>query len=607
MRTRVNASFFFAILTSSMMLGHISLAHAASAGTVQMASSSYSVAETSAAVTVTVTRTGGTSGQAWVNYGTKSGTAVYGTNYAHTAGTLYWPSGDGSSKTVTIKLVQQAGFTGTKSFALTLSSPTNAILGTPASATISLVAASTSSTLALSAASYSVASTGGSVKVNVKRTGSNGASSVHYATASGTATAGINFINNSGTLSWASGDASVKTVTIGVANVSSTVASKTFSISLSTPSGAALASPTSATVTITYTVTSGSGTGAAAKLAVKLGKPSRLLVGMGVQGSSGGVSEALSQGVKVDIYDAYLGSGDWTAWNAPPCDYACVIADRANSLNAVPMFTQYQMANWGEDNMGALTDASFMSTYWANLKLLYQDIATYNKPALVNLEPDFWGFVEQNNADPTKVSALVTSNADCSTLGNNVAGIAACMIKMARKYAPKAYLGFPPSTWGGANDAAVVKFMNALGAQNGDFIVEQTLDRDPGCFERSPQPSYCVRNSAGLYLDETNQTHPNFEDYLSSVKTYHTGIGGLPVIWWQTPMGVPSSSKGGTDYHYRSNYEHYFLTHPTELTAVGGLAAVFSTGESHQTSISTDGGQFQKLSGDYLAAPAKLP
>ena len=203
--------------------------------------------------------------------------------------------------------------------------------------------------------------------------------------------------------------------------------------------------------------------------------------------------------------------------------------------------------------------------------------------------------------------AYVSANPDCSTLSNDIVGIAECLIDMARKYAPKAYVGFPPSTWGADSDAAVIAFMNAIGAQNADFIVEQTLDRDGGCFELSPQPSYCSRSGGGWYWDETNQTHPNFQDYLHAVETYHAGIGNLPVIWWQTPEGVPSSIPGGGDDHYRDNRVHYFLTHPAELTAVGGLGVVFSTGETHQTNITTDGGQFQSLDDAYLAAPVSLP
>jgi hypothetical protein len=347
----------------------------------------------------------------------------------------------------------------------------------------------------------------------------------------------------------------------------------------------------------------------AALLAAKLGKPARLLVGLGGQSTGNTVASIQSQHLTIDIYDAYLGVGDWTQWNSPPCDYVCVVANAADSVGAVPMYTQYQMANNGDGNLAGISDAAFMTTYWARARQLFQDLGTYGKPALVNLEPDFWGYAERQapGSDPTQLTALVNINPDCASLSNNVVGVAACLLAMARKYAPKAYVGFPPSTWGGNTSTDVIAFMNKVGAQNADFIVEQTLDRDAGCFEVSPQPSYCTRSGSGWYWDESNQTHPNFQDYLGVVHAYQGGIGGLPVIFWQTPEGVPSVAPGGTPYHYRDSREHYFLTHPAELTAVGGLGVVFSGGESHQTDITTDNGQFQTLHAAYLAAPAALP
>ncbi|MEA3151937.1 MAG: hypothetical protein QOD56_2876 [Gammaproteobacteria bacterium] len=351
------------------------------------------------------------------------------------------------------------------------------------------------------------------------------------------------------------------------------------------------------------------GTGPAAKLAAKLGKPARLLVGLGGQGLTNSVSAILSQAAKVDIYERYLGNGDWTRWNSAPCDYVCVVADAAESVGAIPMYTQYQMANDGDGNLSVVNNSAFMKTYWARVKLMFEDLAAYGKPALVNLEPDFWGYVERAapNSDPTRMTALVTINPDCAALHNNIAGVAGCLITMARKYAPKAYIGFPPSAWGGNTTADVVTFMNALGAQRADFIVEQTLDRDAGCAEALPQLSACQRTTTGWYWDETNQTHPNFHDHLTQAKAWHTGIGNLPLIWWQTPEGVPSTTRGGRAYHYRDNRMHYFLTHPAELVAAGGLGVVFSTGEIHQTNITTDAGQFQLLDSHYFAAPAKLP
>jgi hypothetical protein len=353
----------------------------------------------------------------------------------------------------------------------------------------------------------------------------------------------------------------------------------------------------------------GSGSGPAAKLAAKLGKPSRLLVGLG--GNNDVLSAIVSQALKPDTYDRYLvnaGPGDWTTWNSPAGAYVGVVTSAADQVGAIPMFTLYQMATNGDGNLSHLTDATFMTRYWSNVRLMYEQIAAYGKPTLVNLEPDFWGYSErQSGGNPANLAASVTINADCAGLTNDIRGLAACLVKMARQYAPKAYVGSSPSSWGGNNTAAVVAWMNAVGAQSADFVVMQTLDRDAGCFEVRPQPSYCVRGGTGWYWDESNQTSPNFAQYLADVKAFHTGIGNLPIIWWQTPMGVPSSSAGGQPYHYRDNREHYFLTHPAELTAVGGLGIVFSAGDAHQTSILTDGGQFQALDNAYLAAPAPLP
>jgi hypothetical protein len=360
---------------------------------------------------------------------------------------------------------------------------------------------------------------------------------------------------------------------------------------------------------------SASGGSAAAHLAAKLGMPNRLLIGLGGQDNANTVSAVLSQNLKPNIYERYiggLGAGDWTTWNSPKGDYVNVVIAQADSVGAVPMFTLYQMAAWGAGNLSGLNSSSYMSEYWANVKLLFQLLGAYGKPSLVNLEPDFWGFaqIRASGGDPTKLFAQVNSNPDCASLSNDVVGVAGCLIAMARKYAPKAYVGFPPADWGDpTNPAGVIAFMNAIGAQHADFIVGQTLDRDAGCFETMNSAYSCSRNgtASGWYWDESNTTTPNFSQHLAKIDSWHNGIGGLPVIWWQTPMGVQSSTRGGYAYHFRDNRVHYFLTHASELTAVGGLAVVFGTGEGHQTNITTDGGQFQELSNAYLAAPAWLP
>jgi hypothetical protein len=84
-------------------------------------------------------------------------------------------------------------------------------------------------------------------------------------------------------------------------------------------------------------------------------------------------------------------------------------------------------------------------------------------------------------------------------------------------------------------------------------------------------------------------------------------LGNLPILFWQTPMGVPSATPGGSPGHYRDNHVHYMLTHPTQYTAIGVFAIDFSAGGSMQTNITTDGGQAARMFQAYLANPAAYP
>jgi len=418
----------------------------------------------------------------------------------------------------------------------------------------------------------------------------------------------------SGSSDSASTDAGSSAASSIAGGANSSTSSTSSSSSSGSGSGSASSSSSGSSSSSSGSAVSGvapSGSSAAVQLAAKLGKPNRLLLGLGAQSGASTPAAVLSQNLKVDIDEIYLGglgAGDWTTWNSPAGAIVGIFSAGAESLGAVPMFTLYQMAAIGDGNLSGLNSSSWMASYWGHVKLMFQGIAAFGKPTLVNLEPDFWGYAQNlaTNGDPTKLFAYVNSNPDCATLSNDIVGVAGCLIAMARKYAPLAYVGFPPSDWSG-DQPSVIAFMNAIGAQHADFITAQTLDRDAGCYEADAVASGCNPQHVTVwYLDETNTTTPNYTQYLASMQNYHTGIGGLPLIFWQTPMGVPSSTPGGSAFHFRDNHVHYFLTHASELTAVGGLAVVFGTGNDFQTNITTDGGQFQSLSGAYLAAPATL-
>ncbi|WP_305908995.1 autotransporter domain-containing protein [Methylomarinum sp. Ch1-1] len=98
----------------------------------------------------------------------------------------------------------------------------------------------------------SSASEGNTVTVTVNRTaGSDGEARVDYATANGTAVAGSDYTEKSGTLVWNDGDASPKTITLQTLTDSDTLEQdELFSIILSNPSGATLGSVDTVDITI---------------------------------------------------------------------------------------------------------------------------------------------------------------------------------------------------------------------------------------------------------------------------------------------------------------------------------------------------------------------
>jgi Calx-beta domain/Metallo-peptidase family M12B Reprolysin-like/FG-GAP-like repeat len=88
--------------------------------------------------------------------------------------------------------------------------------------------------------SYTVAEGAGSVALTVGRyVGSTGIVSVQYATVAGTATAGADYTTTTGTLTWADGDAAMKTITVPIIQDSILEGTETFTVSLTTPTGGA--------------------------------------------------------------------------------------------------------------------------------------------------------------------------------------------------------------------------------------------------------------------------------------------------------------------------------------------------------------------------------
>ncbi|TGO02531.1 hypothetical protein PN36_23605 [Candidatus Thiomargarita nelsonii] len=108
------------------------------------------------------------------------------------------------------------------------------------------------SLIQLSASNYNINEGDNSATITVTRIESNdGAISINYATTDGTATAPDDYTQTSGTINWADGDDTDKSITIDIIDDSDLESDETFIVSLDNPTGGAeLGEPNIATVTI---------------------------------------------------------------------------------------------------------------------------------------------------------------------------------------------------------------------------------------------------------------------------------------------------------------------------------------------------------------------
>lgn len=348
----------------------------------------------------------------------------------------------------------------------------------------------------------------------------------------------------------------------------------------------------------------GGGKSSAADVARKLGREPRFLIGMGndlpgdFQWENSGIYKL---GAPLDLHYIYLASG-WQDWN-PGGYFPQIIGNVDKSKATTPMSSVYAITGQGENNFAVLMDEAYMTPYWANAKLLMERYAEIGAPALVHLEPDFWAYAQQKSGgDPSAVPARLSP--DCGDLPGDLSGMARCWFKLARDNAPQVLIGLHASEWAAGSGTEVGEFLQKLGAAESDLVIIDMLDRDAGCFEDG-QLDICKRGGT-FYLDETNQTSPNFAERLSFAKQVST-VTGKPILWWQIPFGVPSETPGGSPGHFRDNKVRYIFNHIQEFVDAGGVGVAFGVGAGDQTTPDTDGGQFQAAVQAYFKAPVPLP
>ncbi|MFW6063011.1 MAG: Calx-beta domain-containing protein [Chloroflexota bacterium] len=214
-----------------------------------LVASSVTVDEGDGEAEVVVQLDGASSREVTVNYATSDGSATEGQDYTGASGTLRWESGEDGEQSFTIPIEDDDIHEDDETIRVTLSAPANAIID-QGSATVTITDNNEPPTLAIE--DTGPVQEGGEAALTVRMTGrSSSEVSVQYATSDGTARAGADYENTTGTLTWEPGEAGAQFIEVPV--ISDQIyesPDETFHVTLSNPEGATITQDT-ATFTIT--------------------------------------------------------------------------------------------------------------------------------------------------------------------------------------------------------------------------------------------------------------------------------------------------------------------------------------------------------------------
>ncbi|WP_283215005.1 Calx-beta domain-containing protein, partial [Methylobacterium trifolii] len=191
------------------------------------------------AYTFTVSLSAASGTTTTVNYATSDGTALAGSDYTATSGTLTFAPGT-TSRTITVLANGDTVFEPNESFLVNLSGATNATI-TDTQGVGTITNDDPAPTIAISDVTVSEAA--GTATFTITRTGATEVPiTVNYATADGTAIAGSDYTATSGTLTFAPSQAATvtQTVTVAITNDGVFEGSEQFALNFSNATGATI-------------------------------------------------------------------------------------------------------------------------------------------------------------------------------------------------------------------------------------------------------------------------------------------------------------------------------------------------------------------------------
>ncbi|HEV8428910.1 MAG TPA: SBBP repeat-containing protein [Pyrinomonadaceae bacterium] len=228
-------------------------------GSVQFSVSSLKVIEDIGTLSLTVLRTGGTSGDLTVDYSTANGTAIAGQDYTSTSGTLTFTGGE-SSKTIQIPILDNSTTENDETFTVTLLNNSNIeVLGAPNTLVLTVQDHDTTPTIVVESINVLEGNAGTTTNAvfTISLSAATGrAVSVNFATVNSGASGGsscnnpgVDYESASGTLSFTP-SVMAFSIPIKICGDNNAEANEAFGVGLSNPIGATLPIPNFAFIVI---------------------------------------------------------------------------------------------------------------------------------------------------------------------------------------------------------------------------------------------------------------------------------------------------------------------------------------------------------------------
>ena len=318
-----------------------------------------------------------------------------------------------------------------------------------------------------------------------------------------------------------------------------------------------------------------------------------------------------ANGTAWDYRYQYLAGGantghGWSTWNSPAGQFASYYLQENRQHGYTTAFVYYMLlqsngpsgGSEGGNDLAHLASPSTMQAYYADWALLMQRIGAEGGPALVIVEPDLWGFIEQaavsaGTESAASVAASVASSGypDAQGYPNTAQGFAWALLHIRDHYAPNAVLALHASTWGTKTDVATSTDgsldVTALATQEAHFLLTAGLAGTPSGVSTFDLLSQDIADhdsgQSGIWWDRQNATLPNFARYLQFVGAL-THATNRHLMLWQVPVGNQYfATENNSTGHTQDNKAEYILGHVGDFAHAGVVGVLFGPGNGGTT------------------------